>query len=73
MYMTSMIVTRKDILYNTDIIISIVKLIAPSPVGKLVYFYFYFYIFSCCLISPRCEQTQNKTLIDWLFVGLLVY
>ena len=34
--MTSMIVTRKDILYNTDIIISIVKLIVQSPVGKLV-------------------------------------
>ena len=29
-------VTVRDILYNTDIIISVVKLIVHSPVGELV-------------------------------------
>ena len=42
MDMTSMIVITLDILYNTDIIISIVKLIVHSPVSKLVYFCFVF-------------------------------
>ena len=36
----------RDILYNTDIIISIVKWIAHSPVGKLLkYIYIYIFIF----------------------------
>ena len=41
----------RDILYNTDIMNSVTKLIVHSPVGKLVLKN------NLNLISPRCEQT----------------
>ena len=40
----------RDILYNTDIIISIVKFIVHSPVGKLVFTYIIIYIYQRCKV-----------------------
>ena len=40
----------RDILYNTDIINSIVKLIIHSPMGKLVYIYIYVCVCVCVFV-----------------------
>ena len=40
----------RDILYNTDIINSIVKLIVHSPVGKLVQFFLNFFLCVCVCV-----------------------
>ena len=42
----------RDILYNTDVITAIVKLIVCSPVGKVVSLT---NMFCFCLISSCCE------------------
>ena len=54
----------RDILYNTDIVNSIVKLIVHSPMGKPAFFFLNLCVCMCfcgCLffrlISPRCEKT----------------
>ena len=47
----------RDILYNTDIISSIVKLIVYSSVGNLVQFCECMSDLCVCLISPQCKQT----------------
>ena len=48
----------RDILYNTDVITSLVNLIIHSPVGKLLVYHHNLLIYPCCCCCPIYVVTR---------------